>query len=379
MSLAEEILKNLSDTFAICARTFCGYCVYDCPAFKEYKSEAYTSRGKMNIGNYILQNLLKPTREVAELYYRCTLCGWCEINCALENTSVFIKMREYFVKQGLEPREAKQILANFKSYGNIFGVPSSMRVKWAKGLNLSKKGKVLIFAGCNYPLVPGLGEILVKAVKVLRKLGIEVAYLFEKEPCCGAPLYMLGYTYLFKEHARKVVRILRDANPNTIVTLCPACVNALRKRYSELGINIGIEILHISEYLDRLNFPQMRNMNKIVVYHDPCELARHLRVVEEPRRVLKKAGYNVKELWIHKGKYTFCCGAGGAHRSLYPDNAASMAMRRIEELITTKAKIIATSCPACIVNLRAGILRLFLEDIEVKDLVELVYESLFTK
>ena len=377
--MAEEILKNLKDKFAICARTFCGYCVYDCPAFKEYRSEAYTSRGKMNIGNYIVHDMLKPTREVAEIYYRCTLCGWCEINCALENTTALIKMREYFAEQGLEPEDAKQVLMNFKSYGNIFGVPNLMRAKWAEGLNLSKRGRVLIFAGCNYPLIPGLGEILVKAVKVLRKLGVEVAYLFEEEPCCGAPLYMLGYVSIFRNHAEKVAKVLRDTGSNTIVTLCPACANALRKRYTELGIDVGIEILHISEYLDKLDFPQIKNTNRIIAYHDPCELARHLGIVDEPRRVLRKAGYEVKELWIHKGKYTFCCGAGGAHRTLYPDNAASMAMRRIEELITTKAKIIATSCPACLVNLRAGVLRLFLEDIEVKDLVELVYETLFTE
>ena len=129
--------------------------------------------------------------------------------------------------------------------GNVAGVKGS-RARWAKDMKFSEKPEYTFFAGCGYHsmrylegmaraakgmkwagidldksigLNLGMGKffrkfgvdlssltgrlfaegnketytgMLVSAVQVLQKLGLEVGYLFEKEPCCGSPLDYFG-------------------------------------------------------------------------------------------------------------------------------------------------------------------------------------------
>ncbi|NIP37242.1 MAG: disulfide reductase, partial [Thermoplasmata archaeon] len=59
----------------------------------------------------------------------------------------------------------------------------------------------------------------------------------------------------------------------------------------EHGIEHGLEVFHLVEYLDQLikegSVDFKKPFDKKVAYHDPCDIGRHLGIYEPPRDVLR--------------------------------------------------------------------------------------------
>ena len=95
----------------------------------------------------------------------------------------------------------------------------------------------------------------------------------------------------------------------------------------------------------------MEPVNKVdadIVIHDSCVYARCGDVIEEPRKLLKHAGYRVKEPKDSKA-LTHCCG--GPIESIFPKTANQIGEKRVEQLKDTKAQSAALMCPICLATL----------------------------
>lgn len=69
--------------------------------------------------------------------------------------------------------------------------------------------------------------------------------------------------------------------------------------------------------------------------------------MEEPREVLKSIpGVELLE-FDNNRLNSKCCGAGGAARKVFLDNAYGMARMTIDEAVEKKADKLILSCPAC--------------------------------
>lgn len=87
--------KDLSSTPPLsCMR--CGFCVVECPAYKEFRHEAYSPRGKLAIMRGLLRGNIKMNRKVRDIMYACTLCGACQISCPalIETVELFEETRK---------------------------------------------------------------------------------------------------------------------------------------------------------------------------------------------------------------------------------------------------------------------------------------------
>ena len=90
------------------------------------------------------------------------------------------------------------------------------------------------------------------------------------------------------------------------------------------------------------------------MYHDPCELGRHSKIFEEPRRVLKL----IPNLTLYEPRFTrelsTCCGGGGLVSANFPTLSVSVANRKIldEDQIPKDVEAIITECPQCVNNLQ---------------------------
>ena len=69
-------------------------------------------------------------------------------------------------------------------------------------------------------------------------------------------------------------------------------------------------------------------------------------------------------------EWSTCCGGGNLEIS-DPHLSERMGLRRAEELLSTKASVIVTHCPACVMQLRRCVKKIN-PDVEVKDLVEIL-------
>ena len=113
-----------------------------------------------------------------------------------------------------------------------------------------------------------------------------------------------------------------------------------------------------------------------ITYHDPCYLGRHNDIYQEPRHILKSLpATKLMEMEKNK-KRGFCCGGGGGRLWLEERIGQRISENRIDQVIATKAELVATACPYCLQMFEDAIkTKQAQETLKVKDIAELIFES----
>jgi Fe-S oxidoreductase len=320
------------------------------------------------------------------------------------------------------------ITENILSHQNILGVNGEQKSGWAQNLDLPRRGETFFFAGCGYQfssqletlssLIRGIDKSVIgaelplrftrfqkklginlpriyssvlsrgsddeaqpleAAVKVLRRLGIKPAYLGEEEPCCGAPLFQAGLQDDFSANARRTYQKLKSSGVKKIIGIVPYCTHALAKLFPQYIDGYDLEVRHFLEVVtDKIPSHRLRFPRKVkVTYHDPCQLVRFMKIVEEPRKILKSIENItlVETDWTHR-EWSTCCGGGGGFEAVFPELSQMLGVNRARELTETGAEIIVTHCPGCILQLKGGLNQLKIKGVEVLDLAQVIAMAL---
>lgn len=139
----------------------------------------------------------------------------------------------------------------------------------------------------------------------------------------------------------------------------------------ELPFKIRHMTQFISEALQGGRLKLKKELNERLIYHDPCYLSRGVGVIEEPRTVLRSiSGVQLLEFQRH-GINSRCCGAGGAARKVFQDNANAMGRLAIDEAVKKKADRLILSCPACYALVNEAMID-HDKKIRITDIMELV-------
>ena len=326
--------------------------------------------------------------------------------------------------EGLMPPGLAYLADNITTKNNILGAPKGTGAKWAKDLNLPQQAETIFFAGCGYQYKNDLetmvslirkmdksaigseltmslagfqkklgidaagilrkvvsksaesgAQPLRDAVKVLTGLGIKLGYLGEAEPCCGGLLHYIGLEKDFARHSQGVYDKLKSMGVKRIIGIVPSCTYTLRQLIPSNVTGYDIEVKHFSQVVaENISSRQWRFPREVkVAYHDPCQLARYLGLIEEPRRVLRSIkGINLVETQWTNGEWATCCGGGGGFEAVFPELSEILAVNRAKELVETGAQIIVTNCPGCIMQLESGLKALKVNNVEVLDLAQVV-------
>lgn len=330
--------------------------------------------------------------------------------------------------KSLVPPGLAYIADNIISRQNILGASKEEGARWAKDLGLPKRAETIFFAGCGYQyasdlkalmslirkldksaigaelpmrfagfqkkLGTDLGGIYRKvasrgggsdaqplkdAVRVLRHLGVEFGYLAEDEPCCGAPLYYTGLQKEFASNAQQMYKKLKSLGVKRIIGIVPSCTNTLRNLFPSCVDGYDIEVKHFLEVvLENMGSQELRFPGEVkVTYHDPCQLARYMGLIDEPRMILKAIkGIELVEPDWTKGEWATCCGGGGGFEAVFPELSQILAVNRAREMVETGAQIVVTQCPGCVMQLQEGIKELKTSDVEVLDLTQVIARAM---
>ena len=109
-----------------------------------------------------------------------------------------------------------------------------------------------------------------------------------------------------------------------------------------------------------------------ITYHDPCHLKKSLGVSAEPRMLITaNKGYSFSEM----PEADWCCGMGGSFNLQYYEISADIGKRKIGNIKTSGADVVATGCPACMIQI-SDMLSKSNEKIAVKHPIEIYAESL---
>jgi len=385
-----------------------------CPSIAKFNFHAYSGGGRINLINALLKKKVQPNDKLKDIVYNCQLCGACGVSCNyamdFKVLEPITELRMKCVEDGRTVPALDRTVAAMKQNGTM--VAGDKRGAWADGLNLKNASKektdVLFFTGCQISFNKGLNKLAKAAVNILQKAKVDFGILGDAEICCGGRAYQMGYRDDFIAQAKKNLEMFKKAGVKTIVTACADCYQAFKVLYEEYNLRGGIEVLHITEYIDRLlksgKLKLTKSVPLTVTYHDPCRLGRqgeeyvHWQgqrkpggffmfdpprvyrrgtggVYEPPRDVLKAIpGVRIKEMNRIK-EYAWCCGAGGGVAESNPEFSAWTAAERIDEAVSTGAEAIVSACPWCEKNFTqavkdtGGILKVY-------DIVELVEKAL---
>lgn len=284
---------------------------------------------------------------------------------------------------------------NLSRRGSVLPLSTAAATRWARGLGLPRGGETVIYTGHMYQLIPsieamagqmarfensaltrffGLGRFANRFVNLsffmsllasgadrrecdrtlrniaalLRRAGVAFGYLYGDEMYSGALVYDEGLDAVFAPHARRVAESFRRHGVRTAITVDPHTTHMLREVYPRFVEGFDVRVRSYLEVLAECDPAPACPLKDGIVIHDSCVYARGERMIDPPRRLLSRAGVEVREPAL-AGAATHCCG--GPIEALFPGEAHRISSNRIGQLKQAGTRI-ATMCPICMVNLR---------------------------
>lgn len=371
---AEDALKDAgSGEFDLCFQ--CGLCTVSCPwntvrTFIPHKIMRQAQFGLVDLED--------------EGCWLCTTCNMCVNRCprGVPITDIMRAARVIFLdyQYNMAPASLRSAMGSLASDGNPWGGQREKRAAWVGNLDVktfTTDTEVLYFSGCVSAYDPELGSIARATAIILDKMGANFGILGTKENCCGESVRKAGNETLFEQLAKSNIDTFNDSGVTEIIVSSPHCYATFKDEYPQLGGTYTV--LHISQYLASLieqgKLTFTTELNKRIVYHDPCYLGRHNGIYDEPRRVLQSIpGLELIDE-IDARENSLCCGGGGGRIWMETAKGERFSDILVEQAIDLGAEILATACPYCILNFKDSVLTANKGDVlEIKDITEIVQE-----
>ncbi|MFX0186637.1 MAG: (Fe-S)-binding protein [Candidatus Hodarchaeota archaeon] len=378
-----EAEQDWKDIIHRCFR--CGYCkfTYDftnlnCPSYKKHRFETYSTGGRMWLIYAIINGDLQWSENLANVLYSCSTCGNCMENCRFDKFNHFLvdfieAARAEAIKNGYCPERQKVIVdrATNPEFWNPYGELNSDNEVLKREYNLTDEAEWVYFIGCtsNYRQK----QIRDATLRLLKKT--EIDFTLIDEHCCTSPILRIGNIDVGPDFMNYNITKINNSGASKVVTSCAGCYRTMKKDYEKYGADIGFEIYHTGELINKLldegKIKIKSKYEKIITYHDPCHLGRHMEMYEIPREILKKIpGIKFVEMKRIRNN-AWCCGAGGGVKIGYPNWALEISKERLEEAKKTGATVLTSMCPFCKTNLNEANKK-FNIGFEVIDIIELL-------
>jgi glycolate oxidase iron-sulfur subunit len=99
-----------------------------------------------------------------------------------------------------------------------------------------------------------------------------------------------------------------------------------------------------------------------VTYHDACHLAHAQRITRPPRDWVRSVA---GERFVELPESDVCCGSAGSYNLTEPEMAERLQKRKVENILKSGAKLVVTTNPGCLLQIRAGLEKAGAGDVEV--------------
>ena len=234
-------------------------------------------------------------------------------------------------------------------------------------------GRVAILSGCAQPVLnPNFNQA---AIRLLNRHGIEVV-LPHGEGCCGALVHHMGREGEAHGFAKRNIDAwiaeMDGAGLDAIVITASGCGTTIKDygfmfrndpAYAEKARRVTEMAKDVTEYLTTLELAEpVRETLLTVAYHSACSMQHGQQIREDPKKLLKKAGFTVKD--VPEGH--ICCGSAGTYNILQPEIAAQLRARKVANIERIKPDLVATGNIGCMTQIGKG------TDIPIVHTVELL-------
>ncbi len=392
MAQSERILRNC---------VHCGFCTATCPTYLLLGDELDSPRGRIYLIKDMLENGKPANEKTVKHIDRCLSCLSCMTTCPsgvhymhlVDHARVYIE-RTY--KRPIADRLMRSLLAAvlpnpglmrlalaaaflakpLKSLVSLLPAGNRLAamldlasfpawsVKKAADPALTKGSaakRVTFLSGCaQRVLQPSINEA---AARVLARHGVHVVTA-QGEGCCGALVHHMGRESAAHEYARKNIdawiEAMEDGGLDAIIVTTSGCGTTVKdygymfredEDYAEKAKRVSAITKDVSEYLSGIALQEAtRETRQVVAYHSACSMQHGQRIKEEPKRLLSKMGFEVRD--VPEGH--ICCGSAGTYNILQPEIAGRLRARKVKNIEKTKPDIIATGNIGCMTQIAKG-------------------------
>ena len=321
-----------------------------------------------------------PSLIEEQTLYSCTTCRACVQECPMmiEHVDAIVDMRRFVaLEKGGLPANAQGVLESLRNTDTVGGFALEDRANWSIDLDLpiaqpDQPVDILFWSGESAYELRNQKTLRLVA-KLLRKAGVNVAVVGEKELDTGDVARRLGDELLFQNLAERNINYLNSLSFKRLLTIDPHAYHAIGQEYRALGGEF--EVVHhtqlLNELLTRGDLSITKAVNRgRVTYHDPCYLGRYNGEFEAPRALIAALSGEFVEM-ERSGMNSRCCGWGGGAAFSDVPGERRVPDIRMNEIHEVGAKTVAVACPNCMTMLE-GVVQ---DKTEVVDVVELVAEA----
>ena len=403
-SLAQLADPHVAEAESILRKcVHCGFCTATCPTYVTLGNELDSPRGRIYLIKDMLENDRPADTTTVKHIDRCLSCLSCMTTCPsgvnymhlVDHARVHI---EETYKRPLIDRLIRALLAavlpyparfrtalKLAAFGRPFtglfdairplkpvaamlrlapkAVPaaSPMSQPATHAATSAKIGRVAILTGCAQSVLdPAINEA---TVSLLTRLGVEVV-VPAGEGCCGALVHHMGRETAALDAARRNVdvwtREIEAGGIDAIVITASGCGTTIKDygfmlrldpEYAGKAALVSSLAKDVTEYLASIDLPEpVIKPGLTVAYHSACSMQHGQRIVRQPKELLARAGFVVKEpLEGH-----LCCGSAGTYNILQPEISETLKARKVRNIEATGAALIATGNIGCITQIASG-------------------------
>jgi glycolate oxidase iron-sulfur subunit len=414
--LADPHLRPLEKILRSCVH--CGFCTATCPTYLIGGDERDSPRGRIYLIKDLLETGRRPTDEDVWPIDHCLSCLACVTTCPsgvdyrrlVDDARVRIEQK---YQRPLADRMARALLARILPSRGLFraaialaaiGRPFEPILKQIPGLGPrlaamlalapktapkrgeasrpgefkaaasgAKRRRVALLTGCAQDvLAPGINAA---TIRLLNRAGVDVV-LPKGEGCCGSMLHHMGREAPALAQARANVdvwtREIEEGGLEAIVITASGCGATIKDygymlredpAYAEKAGRVAALAKDVSEFVGDLELSYALPKKLVVGYHAACSLQHGQKILEAPKALLRRAGFDVRS----PSEAHICCGSAGTYNILQPEMAAKLRARKVANLARVKPDVIASGNIGCLTQIGSATKTPVVHTIELLD------------
>ncbi|WIM13202.1 heterodisulfide reductase-related iron-sulfur binding cluster [Enhydrobacter sp.] len=387
----------------------CGFCTATCPTFVLLGDERDSPRGRIYFIKAMLEGNRAPTASEVRHIDRCLSCLSCMTTCPsgvhymhlvdhgrhhIENTYRrvlsdrllrrllgFLMPRPQFLRwvtvltwfakplAAVLPADSgdpggatfwRRVKAMIEAVPSRVPVPSAVDRPQTFAAEGSRRQRVALMPGCGQQvLAPEVNEA---TVRLLTRHGIEVVNV-AGSGCCGSSVQHIGDNAQALELAkRNIVAWLKEADGqglDAVVINASGCGTTVKDYgcmfehdplWRDRARRVAALAKDISELMVEVGLANVTPRPLTVAYHSACSMQHGQKVIEQPMKLLRDAGFHVKE--VPEGH--LCCGWAGTYQILQPELSRRLRDRKVVNIESLQPDVIAAGNFGCVGNIASG-------------------------
>ncbi len=237
-----------------------------------------------------------------------------------------------------------------------------------------RRVRVILSTGCAQQVLrPDINDA---TIRLLARCGVDVV-VSAGAGCCGALVHHLGKEHEAHVQARRNIdawmKEIAKEPVDAIIINASGCGTTVKDyghmlkgdaAYAEKAQQISDLTRDVSEFLAAFELGAPRRWSSLrVAYHSACSLQHGQRVNDEPRLLLRQAGFSVSA--VPEGH--ICCGSAGTYNIMQPEIATELRDRKVKNIRSVKPDIVAAGNIGCITQIASGMETPVVHTIELLD------------